>query len=123
MNRTTKTHQGQQSHQEQKVPQSPETASGCLLRVYWMLLGNALVAVAAYKIAQAENAFALVDLVYWLIVSTLIGARYVDIRILHGRTGEGQPATMEHWKRYSLKVVGMSVFLWFVAHGLSYFAG
>ena len=86
-----------------------------------MMLGNALLVAAAYKIVQTEGELTLVDLVYWLFVVSLITARYVDIRFLRGRTSEGQPATMRDWRRYSLRVLAISATLWLVAHGLSYF--
>jgi len=111
------------THQEQQARQGPEGASGCLLRVYWMLLGNALVILCAYQIVEAEGALSLVDLLYWLGVASLVAARYVDIRSMEGRTAEGEPATMRHWKRYSLGVLGISAALWLATHGLRYVVG
>jgi len=102
--------------------EAPEGASGCLLRVYWMLLGNALVFLCAYLIVQADGALTLVDAVYWLAVAGLVGARYVDVRYMEGRTAEGQPATMRDWQRYRLGVLGTSAVLWGAVHALGYLA-
>jgi hypothetical protein len=96
--------------------QPVEGASGCLLRVYWMLLGNALVFLCAYLIAQAGGLFSAVDVFYWLAVAGLLGARYVDVRYMNGRTAEGQPATTRDWRRYRLGVLGVSVVLWGAVH-------
>jgi hypothetical protein len=121
MNRITRTHQENTSYQQQQPPKSPENELGCLLRIYWMILGNVLLVAAAYKIAQTEGELTLVDLVYWLFVVSLITARHVDIRFLRGGTSEGQPATMRDWRRYALRVLAISATLWLVAHGLRYF--
>ena len=121
MNETTQTRDESSSYQQRQVPRSPENELGCLLRVYWMILGNALLAAAAYKIVQTEGELTLVDLVYWLLVGSLITVRYVDIRFVRGRTSEGQPATMKDWRQYTFGVLAASATLWFVAHGLSYF--
>jgi hypothetical protein len=121
MKRTTRTHQEGASHEEQEMPQSSENNLGCLLRVYWMMLGNALVAIPGCTIVQTEGELTLVDVVYWLFVVSLIAARYVDIRSLHGLLSEGQPASMRDWRQYSLRVVAISATVWVVAHGLSYF--
>jgi hypothetical protein len=121
MNETTHTRDESSSNQQRQVPKSPENELGCLLRVYWMILGNALLAAAAYKIVQTEGELTFVDLFYWLLVGSLITVRYVDIRFLLGRTSEGQPATMKDWRRYTLEVLAISATLWLAAHGLSYF--
>jgi len=111
------------SQQEQPEQQATEGASGCLLRVYWMMLGNALVAVCAYLIVQAGGALTPVDVVYWLAAASLVAARYVDVRYMEGRTAEGQPATMRDWRRYWPGVLGVSAGLWAAAHALGYFTG
>jgi hypothetical protein len=120
MNRTTTAQQERKapSQPEPQEGQPPEGASGCLLRVYWMLLGNALVFLCAYLIVQAGGALTLVDAVYWLAVAGLLGARYVDVRYMEGRTAEGQPATMRDWQRYRLGVLGASVVLFAAAHAV-----
>ena len=85
-----------------------------------MLLGNVFLGMMAYQIIQAEGRLSRVDLLYWLAASSLIFVRYLDIYHLRGRTTEGQPATPQHWRRYALGVLGVSVVLWIVAHGLGY---
>lgn len=111
----------QQEPQEQELSQPSENGSGCLLRVYWMLLGNVLVAITAAKIVEAGRGITIEDVVYWLFVLSLIAARFVDIRSLDGRTNKGEPATMSHWYHYVLTVLGLSGVLWLVAHGVTYY--
>lgn len=107
----------------QEEQQDRHPAKGCLLRAYWMLLGNALVALFAYRIMEMGGAITVMDIFYWLGAASLVIVRYVDIRFLGGRTGEGEPATMKHWRGYSSRVLAVCVILWLVVHGLGYFIG
>jgi hypothetical protein len=43
----------------------------------------------------------------------------VDIRFLHGATADNQPATISHWRRYTVTVLAASLVLWVGAHLLS----
>ena len=121
MNRSSTTQREQQTEQQQQDRDSQEGASGCLLRVYWMVIGHALVAAMAYRIAQADGLLTAADLFFWLFVTSLIGVRYVDINRFGGRTAEGRPATMRHWQRYSLLVLGVDAIVWMVSHCVNYF--
>lgn len=120
MKRTTSIQQEGTVHQERQTSPSSDNNLGCLLRVYWMMVGNALVAFAAYNIAQTRGELTLTDVIYWLFVASLIAARHVDIRHLHGLTSEGQPASMRDWRQYSLRVLAISAAVWIAAHGISY---
>ena len=102
MKHTKHTHQEEPSPPQQ--PTAPkESASGCLLRIYWMMVGNALLFAAAYNIAHTESALTWIDLLFALFILCLLAARYIDIRHLRGRTSDGQPATIEDWKRYAIR--------------------
>ena len=122
MNRTQHTNHEQQSQpspQPQEQDAARTEASGCLLRVYWMMLGNVLVVITAWQIAQSDSLLTAADLIFWLGVASLIGIRYADVRYLRGRTAEGQPATMRDWRRYSLGILGVSAILWIALHAFS----
>ena len=95
-------------------------AAGCLLRFYWMFVGNAIVAVSACVISQGDRVLTAADLVFWLGTASLLGVRFVDIRFGKGSTADGEPATMQHWRRYALRVLGVAVALWLAVHGVSY---
>ena len=45
--------------------------------------------------------------------------RYMDIRLFDGATADNQPATMSHWRRYTVTVLAVSLVLWVGAHLLS----
>lgn len=87
----------------QQVPTKPESSSGCLsivVRLTW-IFGVSLLVFGAIFIIQGK-APGLADIIYWLIALGLILARYIDIRYLKGETSDNKPATLEHWRRYSV---------------------
>ena len=87
----------------QQVPTKPESSSGCLsivVRLTW-IFGVSLLVFGAIFIMQG-NAPGLADIIFWLIALGLILARYVDIKYLKGETADNKPATLKHWRRYSV---------------------
>ena len=104
--------------------QNPEydSASGCLLRVFWMLIGNLILLFCALGIFQNRSGFlGVADAFYWAAVGSLLAARYVDIRYLQGRTAEGNPASLAHWRRYAVLVCAASTTLWLLVHAAACF--
>ncbi len=94
-----------------------QSPAGCLSRLFWMGFGNialVMVALAVYKSAGWSTA----DLLFWLIVGLLCGARYVDIVRYQGTTVHGEPATAAHFKRYALILLVVSAAVWAVARAL-----
>jgi len=112
----TKTNQGAQK--PAASPSSPPTPlGGCLLRAFWMVLGNALLAFAAIAIATNHERFlSLADAAFWICIAALLVARYIDIRKYSGLTGAGEAATMVHWRRYALVLAAAAAVLWGLAH-------
>lgn len=108
----------------QTVPASPDSRpKGCLLRLFWMLVGNFMLVLTAVHIARREGGFfSLADIVFWGIVPLLIAARYFDIRHGAGETATGEPATMKHWVRYTWLLPAVSLVVWTIAHLLARFA-
>ncbi len=96
--------------------------AGCLLRLFWMLIGNVLLLFCAYGVFQHRSSvLGMADALYWAIVGSLLAARYVDIRYLHGTTSDGDPATMTHWRRYATVLGVVSTGLWLGAHAIAYY--
>jgi hypothetical protein len=88
-------------------------ASGCLLRLFWLFLGNvALALVAARILFRAEGLFSLLDAIYWSLVVLLIAARYADIRYCRGATAEGKPASLRDWRRYAWILLLSAAAVW-----------
>lgn len=96
-------------------------ASGCLVRLFWMGVGNLILVLAAVGISQHHAGFTLteMDLLLWSTALGLLVVRYVDIRYLAGETADNRPATMADWRRYAAALLGVSLALWVGAHLVS----
>lgn len=99
--------------QDQPVPEHSSEA-GCLIRLYWMFLGNAvLFIVFAYLLQNRPRFPSLLDAGCLLTVASLVAARYIDIRKFNGANGENSaPATMADWRKYALFLVTGCVLAW-----------
>ena len=94
---------------------------GLFLRLFWMGGGNfGLLALAILIIQKRILPYRLTDLLFWAIVILLIVARYVDIAYFEGGTSYGEPATMKHWRRYTIWLGLISLAAWAAAHGIAY---
>ena len=84
-----------------------------LLRLGWMLAGNAVLAFLATLILISPAwTMTLRDVLYWLTVAGLIALRYADIYHHHGQTADGEPATPRHFKRYAIGLVVVAALVW-----------
>jgi hypothetical protein len=95
---------------------------GVLARLWWMLLGNAVLALSFVFIFRYEGDFLfhLADVVLWITVATLVLVRYVDVRFLGGQTATGQSASTADWIRYAVVLIAGSTVLWGIAHATNY---
>lgn len=96
-------------------------ATGCLVRIYWMFLGNGLLALCAYLIMKTHKLFSGADIGFWLAALSLVVVRYVDIVQFHGTTADGKSATRADWIRYTVRMTIIAVVLWIAAHQLGAF--
>ncbi|MBI5481268.1 MAG: hypothetical protein HY906_20585 [Deltaproteobacteria bacterium] len=97
--------------------QAEARGGNALLRLWWMMAGNAVLLFAAVYVVMAGGwRLSLADLVYWAAVVTLLGARFLDISRCRGTTASGGPATMSHWRRYAVLLLLLSVAMWAGAH-------
>lgn len=80
---------------------------GALLRLYWMLVGNA----GAFLIAASEihDGTHLVwkDALFVALVLSLPLARWLDARKFGGTTADGEPVTAAGLRRYTMAVVAI----------------
>jgi hypothetical protein len=88
-----------------------------------MILGNAALYLSAVFIAKHHGSFSLADVAFGAVVPTCVGLRYLDIKYLKGQTASGEPATLAHWRRYSLLLGTFALVLWGVAHVIGYLFG
>jgi len=97
---------------------------GCLVRLFWMAIGGLVCVLSLVTIGRRPGlAFGSADVLCLLAVIAMIFFRYVDIRRYGGTTATGEPATMAHWRRYSLRVVVTVAGAWCLAHGFAWLAG
>ena len=97
------------------------TAAGVLARLWWMLIGNFILALCVVFIIQNRgDFFHAADPVFGITVVSLILARYVDIKFCRGLTATGAPATIRTWVRYTVFLVLGSAVGWALAHGASH---
>lgn len=99
------------------TPDSIDSASGCLARLFWMLAGHvALFYLAIGIYTRRPGALSWLDLGYWLVVVAVVAVRYADVRYLGGRTAEGASATLRDWGRFAAALVGAAAVAWGAAH-------
>jgi hypothetical protein len=109
---------------ETASPRPPKADSsppflGAVARLYWMLLGNAVLSLIAFRIAQRgpERTW-ITDVAFWTVVASLVLVRYLDIARLGGTTASGEPASFRDWRQYSWRLLLIALAVWIVAHAL-----
>lgn len=94
-----------------------QSLAGCLPRIVWLGVGNIALILAALMIYKSAG-WTIADLVFGIVVAVLIGTRYVDIVRYRGTTADGQPATMTHFRRYVIALLGTAMALWVMMRAL-----
>ncbi len=98
--------------EDRSVPGQDKSA-GCLARLYWMFGGNALFCFALVELALKHPRFpSPMDALCLVAMASLVYVRYYDIRHCRGLTGEGQPASMDDWRKYALRISAIGVAAW-----------
>ncbi len=106
-------HESTRPVRRQSISRDPEPlGAGCAVRVLWLIGGPVAVAFTAAVLARHEtsNVF-VVAAVFWGSVLAMLGLRYLDVTRLGGLTADGEPATLAHFRRYSLTVAVTAVAL------------
>jgi hypothetical protein len=79
--------------------------AGCAVRLLWLLAGPVAVAFSAAVLARHEGSNPLVvGAIFWGAVLATLAFRFWDVTRLGGLTTNGEPATLDTFKRYSLTV-------------------
>ena len=92
---------------------------GLVVRMIWLLAGNAALFMLAIFIFQKRD-FSAFDVGFWAIVAVLVLLRYIDITRLKGLTSNSEPATLKHWRRYVIRLLVASAAMWGLAHAIPY---
>jgi hypothetical protein len=80
----------------QTQDQKYDSSSGCLIHLFWLIVGNvALLIVAGQILFHTGGRFSVFDAIYWLFVVLILAARYADIRFFKGTTVDGKPSTLK----------------------------
>lgn len=101
----------------------PTEYTGCLtgvVRVIWLMVGNAALLLLTILIIE-EKALSGLDIAFWAIVLGLILLRYIDITRMNGLTADGEPASLQHWRRYVFLLLLIAGGVWVLAHGVTRF--
>lgn len=98
---------------------APSAWAACMVRIGWMLAGNAALALVGMTI-MLESTWSLSgkDVAFWAIALGVVALRYVDVSRLGGLTADGEPATMRHAARYAAGVLAGSAALWTMAQSV-----
>jgi len=98
------------------------SAAGLLARLFWMLLGNAILGISGVSILQYQGRwFHTADAIFWITATVLIVVRYFDIKLWDGATCTGKPASMADWRRYAVILLGCAGAIWAALHLVVYF--
>ena len=98
-----------------------QSSAGCLVRVYWMFVGNALIGSSAIVIAKnRDGLFSWGDIILPLAAISVIVARYYDVARFRGLTATGKQATPSQWRRYAVIISAVAIVLWIAAHLLAW---
>jgi hypothetical protein len=96
---------------------APVAPAGCLLRLFWMIAGNAAIYLSLATIAANKPPLpSYLDFVVGIMVILMLAARWLDITRCDGRTMSNEPATLGHWRRYAVLLCGSSLAAWSLAH-------
>lgn len=100
------------------TPNTPPIApAGCLLRLFWIVAGNAAIYLSLATIAATQPPLpSSLDFVVGISLVLMIAARWLDIARCGGRTISDEPATLHHWRRYVVILVSATLGAWSLAH-------
>jgi len=88
-------------------------------RLVWMLVGPMVLAAITYNIVTRGVGWLTVwDATYGIVVLLTIAGRWVEMRSGSALTATGEPATIEHFKRYLVILLVVAAVVWVVANAL-----
>ena len=82
-------------------------------RIFWMIADPILLAVLALNIAhQGTGWFTLIDLAYFFVLAGMLLGKWLEFRSGSAMTGMGEPATVDHLRRYLEATSTVGLGLW-----------
>lgn len=103
------------------TPNTPETPpvapAGCLLRLFWIVAGNGAIFLSLATIVATKPPLpSYLDFIVGISLILMLAARWLDVTRCGGRTLSNEPATLHHWRRYAVMLVGVTLAAWSLAH-------
>lgn len=87
-------------------------------RMFWLLLGPAILLLLALSIAKRGSSwFTPHDVAYLCVLGLVLFARWFEFRE-NPTTGAGEPATPADLRKYLIGATAIGMGLWCTAHGL-----
>ena len=106
---------------ESQIGDKQSALRGIAARLWWMTVGNFLLAISAVFILEKGGGFPqTADWVFWIALVSLVRVRYLDIKYLDGCTATGAYASLKNWGRYVVILTICSIALWVLAHVAGY---
>jgi hypothetical protein len=94
-----------------------DSLPGCFLRLFWLMIGNALLALALLQILFSQAPFfSGVDLFFWSVVGGMIAARFADVAYFRPATAAAQPTALSSGWQYVLTLIVAAATAWILAH-------
>ena len=94
---------------------------GLIARLFWMLVGNVILFfLTIFILLNQGKMFNDADVVFWITVAVLVPTRYFDIKLLDSLTATGRPASMAHWRKYTIFLLICSTAVWVLSHAINY---
>jgi len=101
--------------EKEKALDQGKTSGGIatLSRLVWMFIGPLSLGIIAYRtVTQRDGWFTFRDAVCVVTLALMIIARWLEIRSGPTETATGEPATMEHFKRYVKVLLPVTIAAW-----------
>lgn len=100
--------------------QGTSRSGSVLLRLFWALVGHAIIYMSLAGIAVHKAEFpAPLDAAVWITVAAMLVARRLDIVRYGGQTLYGEPATLGHFRRFALLLVTVTAAASVMVHALA----
>jgi hypothetical protein len=87
--------------------------------MFWMFGGPMLLLMFSYQIASKGGGwFTVIDAVFFVLLGSLLLARWAEFRGGSPQTADGEPATAAHLRRYAIAAGGLGLVVWVIAKAI-----
>ncbi len=111
----------EQSSQHGAEVRPGEVRSGVVLlsRLMWMFFGPMLLCLTTYGIVASGSGWVTMrDAAFVIVAALMVGGRWWEHRSGAAMTATGEPATVEHFRRYVRVLLPLAAGIWAVANVL-----